>query len=122
MRVMLEAAWALLVLAIVGAITATVLVPWGELIETGRSLMLGAGLIGIPLEIVYFVLLGFALGRTGARPKGWYWASFTHHHLLNDRARYLVLPWFYAGALAFVAIGIGILLVVLGFFAALRQA
>src|SRR5687767_12424471 len=119
---MIEAAWALLVLAVVGAITATVLVPWGELIETGQLLMLGAGALGIPLEIVYFVLLGVALGRTGARPKGWYWASFLHHELLSDRARKIVLPWFYAGALAFVGIGLGILLVLLGFFAALRQS
>src|SRR5688572_18527582 len=119
---MLEAVWALLVLAIVGAITATVLVPWGELIELGQALMLGAGAIGIPLEIIYFTLLGIALGRGGNRPKGWYWASFLHHELLSDRARKLVLPWFYAGALAFVAIGFGILLVLLGFFAAVRQS
>jgi hypothetical protein len=122
MPLMLEAAWALLVLAVVGAITATVLVPWGQLIEAGQALMLGAGAIGIPLELVYFVLLGIALARTGEKPKGWYWASFLHHHLLSARARAIVLPWFYAGALAFLAIGLGILLVVLGFFAALRQS
>jgi hypothetical protein len=119
---MLEAAWALLVLVVVGAITATVLVPWGQLIEAGQLLMLGAGAVGIPLEILYFALLGIALGRSGGRPKGWYWASFLHHHLLSDRAKKLVLPCFYAGALAFVAIGLGILLVMLGFVAALRQS
>jgi hypothetical protein len=113
--------WAGLVLVALAAVTATVLVPWHALVEAGQGLMLAAATLGIPLELVYFALLGVALGRTGMRPAGWYWASFKHHDLLDDQARRWVMPWFYAGALAFLGIGLGILLVGLGFVAAFRQ-
>src|SRR5690348_14032358 len=101
---MLEAGWAMLVLVAMGAATAVMIVPWSQLLDLGQMIMLAAASVGIPLEVIYFSLLGFALTRSGQKPRGWYWASFNHHHLLTQSARKWVLPWFYAGAFAFVCI------------------
>ena len=119
---MLEALWAIGVLVILGAVTATALLPWQDLLLTGQAIMLWSGAIGIPLELIYFSLLAWALGRGRARPAGWYWRSFEHHHLLTRWQKRLVLPWFFAGALSFAGIAFGILVVLLAFFAAVRQA
>src|SRR5213595_1558418 len=101
---MLEAMWAGVVLVLLGAATATVLVPWESLLSFGRGVMLASAAAGIPLELIYFFLLWVALGRAGTRPKGWYLRSFVHHPLLSARARRVVLPPFYLGALAFLGI------------------
>ena len=42
------------------------------------------------------------------------WRPFAHHHLLSTRQRWLVLPVFWAAALAFVAILLAISTVLLG--------
>jgi hypothetical protein len=118
---MIEAAWAALLLLGVGAITATQLVPWAQLLEAGQTLMLASSAVGIPLEVVYFVLLAIALRAHGPAPAGWYWRSFDHHGQLDARQRRWVLPWFYVGALAFVGVALGIALVLLAFVAAWRQ-
>src|SRR5690349_20067284 len=115
---MLEAGWAFLVLLAMAAATAVMLVPWAQLLDAGQMIMLASASVGIPMEAIYFSLLGFALTRTGHKPRGWYWASFNHHHLLTDRARMWVLPWFYVGALAFACIVLGMLVVGLGVVAA----
>ena len=111
---MQEAIWAGLLALGLGALSAAALLPWEQVMSFGNSLMLSSAALGIPVELVYFLLLGLSLGRSGTRPVGWYWRSFDHHHLLSQRARRLVLPWFYVGATAFVGIGLGILIVVLG--------
>jgi hypothetical protein len=116
-----EVMWAGLLLLALAAFSVSAMFPWEQVMTIGRDIMLSSGAVGIPLELVYFTLLGIALGRPGPRPAGWYWRSFLHHHLLSRRARKLVLPWFYAGALCFAGIGLGILIVVLGFVAAVRQ-
>lgn len=118
---MIELFWAFLVLLALGAVTATVLVPWQDLLETGQSLMLSSAAIGIPLEILYFALLGYLLGRGRERPKGWQWRSFAYHHELTPRARLLVMPLFIGGALAFLLSALGIGLVLIAFVAAARQ-
>ncbi len=118
---MIEALWALGLLAVLGAVAATVLFPWEELLTTGQALMLWAAAVGIPLELVYFGLLAFVLQRKRDTPQGWYWRSFSHHHLLTRWEKRVVLPFFVAGALCFVAIALGIGLVLLAFFAAVRQ-
>lgn len=98
------------------------LVPWYVMVEAGRSLMLGAAALGIPLELVYFAALARALRANGDAPPGWYWRSFLHHHLLTPGQRPWVLAPFYAGALSFAAIALGIAIVLLGFVAAVTQA
>ncbi len=118
---MLELAWAFLVLIGLGAVTATVLVPWQDLLQAGQSLMLSSAAIGIPLEIFYFALLGYLLGRGRTRPKGWQWRSFVHHQELSTRERWFVLPLFFGGALAFLFSALGIGLVLIAFVAAARQ-
>lgn len=84
------------------------------LIEEGQYLMLAAGAIGIPLQVVYFTLLGIALTATQSRPAGWYWRPFAHHHLLTPGQRWLVLPVFYLGAISFLVINLGIVVTLLG--------
>jgi hypothetical protein len=116
---MQEAMWAGLLALLLGAFSAAALLPWEQVLSFGNNLMLSSAALGIPAELVYFFLLGLALGRSGTRPVGWYWRSFDHHHLLSPRAHRLVLPWFYLGATAFLGIGLGILIVVLALVSAL---
>lgn len=114
--------WAALLLLALAAFGASAMFPWDQVMVFGRDLMLASAAFGIPFELTYFVLLGVALGRPGPRPRGWYWRSFLHHRLLSRRARFAVLPWFYLGALSFLGIGLGILIVLLAFVTALRQS
>jgi len=97
------------------------IVPPFALVGYGRELMLSAAALGVPLELLYFALLGWALWVNGGAPRGWYWRSFDHHELLTARQRPWVLTPFYLGALAFLAIALGIAIVLLGFFAAVSQ-
>lgn len=108
-------------LLLIGAYASVGIVPWFVIVDAGRTLMLSAAALGIPLEVVYFTALGWALRRNGSTPAGWYWRSFAHHHLLTKEQRPWVLTPFYAGALAFAAIALGIAIVLLGFIAAAAQ-
>ena len=119
---MQELLWVIGLLALIGAWAAIGLVPGDALVMAGERVMLSAAALGVPLELVYFALLAWALHTNGTAPTGWYWRSFAHHHLLSERQRLLVLPPFYAGALAFLGIGLGILIVVLGFVSVLARA
>lgn len=110
-----ELLWVIGLVSLIGAWAAVGLVPGDLLVFAGRYVMLGSAAIGVPLELAYFALLAWALHANGGAPKGWYWRSFAHHHLLTARQRLVVLPPFYAGALAFLGIGLGIAIVVLGF-------
>lgn len=116
-----EAAWVLGLVLLIAAYASVGIVPWYELVMLGQALMLWAASIGIPLELVYFALLGWALRANGGAPKGWYWRSFAHHHVLAPSQKPWVLAPFYAGALAFLAIALGIGIVLLGFVAAAAQ-
>jgi len=107
-----EALWvgvALFIMSLLGLARA---VPFFDLIALGQSVMLyGAG-FGVPLEIAYFVGLGFALWRSRQATAGWYWRSFEHHHRLGSAGRWAILPFFYLGALSFLIATIGIAIVV----------
>lgn len=116
---MLEAFWVIGLLLVVCGYAAIGLVPGDVLVVTGQGVMLSSAAIGLPLELLYFALLGWALRANDATPKGWYWRSFAHHHLLTKPQRLVVLPPFYAGALAFVGIALGIAIVLLGFISVL---
>jgi hypothetical protein len=116
-----EVLWVLGMLLALGAFGAVRLVPWSNLLSTGYDLMLDSAALGIPLEIIYFVALPLALRYSGRLPRGWYWKSFEHHHLLGPRQKWLVLPWFFSGALSFLGIVFGIALTVLGMIAAVVQ-
>jgi hypothetical protein len=99
---------ALLALGLVSA------VPGIVLIQDGQYVMLAAAAVGLPLQALYYALLGAALSWSGVRPRGWYWRPFAHHHLLSPRQRWLVLPVFWIGALAFLVILLAIATVLLG--------
>jgi hypothetical protein len=79
--------------------------------------MLRSAALGIPLEIIYFGLLAWALWANGDAPGGWYQRSFEHHSRLQPWQRFWILPPFYAGALAFFGIVVGIAISLLGFVA-----
>lgn len=114
-----EALWVVGLVLVICAYAAIGVVPGDVLVVTGQALMLGSAGLGVPLELLYFTLLAWALRANGVRPKGWYWRSFAHHHLLTKQQRFIVLPPFYAGALAFVGIALGIAIVLLGFLSVL---
>jgi hypothetical protein len=116
-----ELVWVAAVMLLLGAVGAVELVPWVQLLSSGNALMLDSAALGIPLEIVYFVALAIALTRAGQRPRGWYWRSFQHHHLLTRLQKFLVLPWFVLGALSFLSIVLGIAIAVLGMIGAIVQ-
>lgn len=101
-----------LAISLVAAVT---LVPGEQLVLVGQYLMLRSAALGVPLEVVYFVLLAWALHSNGDAPPGWYWRSFDHHARLRTWQRRLVLPPFYAGALAFLGIVLGIVISLVGF-------
>jgi hypothetical protein len=88
-----------------------------QLLLVGLDVMLNAAAFGIPLEALYFLLLAWALHANRSAPKGWYWRSFEHHGSLSPTQRPFILPIFYAGALSFLGIVIGISICVLGFIA-----
>ena len=95
-------------------------IPATTTLLTGQMIMVVGGVLGVPLQLIYFACLGVFLRRAGA-PAGWYWRSFDHHHLLVGYERWLVLPWFYTGALCMVACLIGIAVTVIGVAALLIQ-
>jgi hypothetical protein len=119
---MAEAGWALGVLLLLGGVTAVEMMGFADLVELGQQIMLGSAALGIPLELAYYALMGLSIGRHPEAGPGWYWRPFMHHRLLSTRARRVVLPLFYLGALAFLGIVVGIVLVLLAFVAAAREA
>jgi hypothetical protein len=119
---MQEALWVLGILLIVGALALARLVPADQLVMTGQQLMLAAAAFGVPLEALYFALLGWALHANADAPAGWYWRSFDHHPRLRAWQRYWVMPPFYLGAVAFLGIVLGIAISLLGFFAVVGGA
>jgi hypothetical protein len=111
---MWEALWVLGLLLLMSGLGAARLVPADQLITVGQHLMLTAAAFGVPLELLYFALLAWALHSNRDAPRGWYWRSFDHHHRLQVAQRRWVLPAFYLGALAFVGIVLGILISLVG--------
>ena len=117
-----EVLWVLGLLFALGALGVVQLVPWPDLMRAGYDLMIDSAGLGIPLELVYFASLAFALRQSGKLVHGWYWRPFMNHHLLSREQKLLVLPWFVSGALAFVGIVLGIGITVLGMVAAFVQS
>ena len=116
-----EVLWVLGMLLLLGALGAVRVVPWSTLLDTGYEVMLDSAAVGIPTELVYYVALPVALRYSGVLPRGWFWRPFEHHHRLSRVQKWLVLPWFFTGALAFLGIVFGIAVTVLGMIAAVVQ-
>lgn len=106
---------ALFLLLIAGLLT----LPSTAVMIGGNTIMLAGAAVGLPLELYYFTALFAVLTRRSVLPKGWYWRSFDHHHLLEGGERWVVLPAFYAGALAFVVCMLGIVVALTGLVATL---
>ncbi len=111
---MREIALALGIAALLGGFAVALTAPPELVMIAGRNVMLLGGVVGTPIEVVYFGLLAWTLSRRSALPRGWYWRTFDHHWLLVGRERWVVLPWFYAGAFAFVVCVLGIVASALG--------
>ena len=114
---MQEALWVLGLLLLACAYAIVSAVAGDELLLVGLDVMLSSAAVGIPLELIYFVLLAWALHANRRAVKGWYWRSFEHHGSLSHGQRWYILPPFYGGALAFLGIVLGIVICVLGFVA-----
>ncbi|MET0388443.1 MAG: hypothetical protein ABW321_20905 [Polyangiales bacterium] len=116
---MQEALWVLGLLLAIGAYAAVGAVPADQLVMVGQFVMLRSAAFGVPLEVVYFGLMTWALWANGDAPRRWYMRSFEHHGRLRGWQRLWILPPFYAGALAFLGISLGIVISLLGFVAVL---
>lgn len=114
---MQETLWVLGLLIVAVAYAAVSSIAGDQIVLFGLDVMLSAAAFGIPLEALYFLLLGVALHINRRATKGWYWRSFEHHDSLSTPQRMYILPIFYTGALAFLGIVIGITICVLGFVA-----
>lgn len=109
MKELLWVAGALLVVMLLGVART---VPFLDLIAVGQAVMLYGAAFGVPLEVVYFATLGVSLNATRRLPTGWYWRPFAHHHLLEPRQRWVVLPFYVSGALSFLVATLGIAIVI----------
>jgi len=118
---MRESAFALGIVVVLGLLAAVMTLPPETVMLNGQVVMLGAGAVGMPLEVVYFTALGLTLWRRSVLPPGWYWRSFEHHHLLVGAERWLVLPWFYVGAISFLICTIGICVTASGLVATIAR-
>jgi hypothetical protein len=112
---MQEALWVLGLLFLACAYAAVNAVAGDQLLLVGLDLMLSSAAVGVPLEIMYFLLLAWALHVNRRAANGWYWRSFEHHDCLSQSQRLYILPPFFAGALAFLGIVLGIVICLLGF-------
>jgi hypothetical protein len=112
---MQETLWVLGLLLAVAAYAVATTVPADQLLLAGQFVMLRSAALGVPLEIVYFGLLAWALRVNNDAPRGWYLRSFEHHFRLLPWQRLWILPPFYAGARAFLSIVLGIVISLLGF-------
>jgi hypothetical protein len=112
---MQEALWVLGLLLLACAYAIVSAVAGDELLLIGLDVMLSSAAFGVPLELIYFLLLAWALRANHRAAKGWYWRPFEHHDSLSDAQRLCILPPYYAGGLAFLGIVLGIVICVLGF-------
>lgn len=116
---MQETLWVLgFLLAAAAYVAATTVAP-DQLVFAGQYVMFRAAAVGVPLELVYFALLAWALRANHNAPTGWYWRSYESHSLLHQWQRYWIMPPFYLGALAFLGIVLGIVISLLGFVTAI---
>lgn len=115
---MQETLWVLGMLLAFAGYAAVRTVPADQLLIAGQYVMLGSAALGVPLELLYFGLLAWALHANHDAPRRWYLRSFEHHFRLRPWQRLWILPPFYAGALAFLGIVLGIAISLLGFSAA----
>jgi hypothetical protein len=119
---MRETTWVIGVILLCFAGVALQALPDVDWLRLGRSLMLASASVGIPLELLYFGALAVALQtrHSAGAPSGWYWRPFDQHGLLSSAAKCVVLPFYYGGAAAFVAVIVGVLMVVVAMIAGLR--
>lgn len=97
----------LIAMAIVSGIWAT---PWETLYYNGIWVTSLGFAIGVPTGLVYHLRLYQVLHPRGQLPRGWYWSPIRFNRCLQAGERRSVLSWCYAGALGFVIICIGLVM------------
>lgn len=113
----------LLVLGILGGLTATVVTAqfasWEGLVQWGLVLVVAGLAFGLPCAVRYHQLLHRALAGRGVLSPRWLWSPLAEHDKLLDDERGPVLAWCYAGAAGWgvailgcvllgIAVGIGV--------------
>jgi len=103
----------LIVLALVIGVIATAAIPWPSLFVAGM-VTTGVGLVfGVATGFWYHVALARALAGANVLTPRWWVRPVPLHEHLDATGRRRVMPWFYAGAVGFVATVIGLVLVAL---------
>jgi len=103
-----------LVLALVIGGTLVVALSWTTLVFGGAALIAIGFVLGVPTGLYYHVALYKRLEPRGALPQRWYWSPTRYHALLEDDERTQVLRWFYLGAIGFMLIVSGGIVMALG--------
>ncbi|MFT6398727.1 MAG: hypothetical protein ACJAYU_003489 [Bradymonadia bacterium] len=111
---MIELAVVAFVAIMLLATGASMLLPWTTLFMLGAGVTAVGFVLGIPTGVLYHVQLHRCLAPRDELAPGWIWNPIDNHVHLRPSERRRVLPWCYAGALGFVVICLGMLLVVFG--------
>lgn len=102
---MTEWAWVVAIVAFSLLCSRLQVAPW---LQQPLGAALVACAVGVAGSLVtgvgYHAALWRTLGRRGRLPPRWWWSPTTYHPLLLAPERARVLPWFYAGATAFVVV------------------
>jgi hypothetical protein len=104
---------ALGIVASLGALAATYLVPPVTLLLIGFWVTLGGLVFGLPTGALYHVLLYRSLAACGRLPERWWLSPTSLHGALPAEDRASVLAWCYAGAAGCFACFVGCALVAL---------
>lgn len=115
-RVPLEALLVVSLVAILFGIAFLSSFFWLDLLRYGLAVSVVCALVGLPLEAVYFASMIVFARRDGDWPGGWIWRSFEHHERLSTKQRWLALPFFFFGAVAFGLASLATLVTVFALF------
>lgn len=89
---------------------------WFTLVRMSLAISVASAMVGIPLEAVYFGMMIFIARREGNWQRGWIWRSFEHHARLSRAQRWVILPFFFLGAMAFAIASLATAATVFGLF------
>ncbi|MEY4580264.1 MAG: hypothetical protein RL701_4967 [Pseudomonadota bacterium] len=102
---------ALVVFGLVGLLvvlgTLAIALTLEQLVLLAISCMLVGFVVGVAAGAYYHVLLYRALARRGPVPRGFIWSPTRYHGALQLDELRPILPWFRAGALGFMLIILG---------------
>lgn len=101
-----------IILFLMGALAAIPTVPWSTLLTVGLWTCAVGLLVGVPTAILYHFMLYRVLNPLGRLEKGWYWNAVKVNKQIPEPDWMRVMLWCYLGALGFVIVVLGIVIVV----------